>query len=785
MSASGILNADYVIFYHPLDDFREHTQDQVWLGSGAFVTGKIGDANSGAAYAGPTFGTPIDLTAATASNGGFNYSNAIAPIDDSSAFVFYINTSTGDNAYDPVVHVASVSGSSVSVGSGYKLGNGHESVNRQLCGCYMGNNKFVAAWYTSSSTYEIIAGSGSGQSISLGTAVAFTGGGEFHMSYMSDDKAIVTYYRNVGGEFKLRGRVVSLDGLTVSVGTEATLSPYLQSYYSDIARIDDTRAIVVVYEDINSTISATIVTVDDTTLSSGVTAYLAESGCNSMVEISMVSDDTAVASYYWYPTMPERGIYCQAVGISGTTITPGTRVRYDDDFTTTTAVDSLAVNRLTDESFLLHFTNSATYTCCKRLSADRFLMADKLDTSSERYALLCTLDGLDITYESQTNTTYTGNLIVGQVEYESSGVASTPSAYPSTSGNDRLVMALWCKNLTPESSTTTISRDYEIQFTSDSIGLGPSGAVWSGSLITSLLNDISDGDSHLLVLDFEHSSSGNWLLSVSVDGSGFTDYGQQNSGTRDIFPETLSPSFQILDGDYGQWIDELVLWGGDKNSLAKFNETYLQNLFVLADTYNAPMNEYYDNFVSSINNSADLFTLSVGDIISNISGFICGKSSDNDSVDCYLCGCESFSASASGYIYGKDIESSSCNLFLEAALPSTIRPIDWFFYSADYYPQLLGVFVGTIASVIIRVWDITDGQNTEEILGDNNICYRIGDTARWAWSTANLRLNTNMPKQFFYLMIADNNETFSGQFIMDIPEEARWIHPSNMGDYIK
>ena len=111
------------------------------------------------------------------------------------------------------------------------------------------------------------------------------------------------------------------------------------------------------------------------------------------------------------------------------------------------------------------------------------------------------------------------------------------------------------------------------------------------------------------------------------------------------------------------------------------------------------------------------------------------------------------------------------------------RPIDWLLKSPDHYPQIVGIFDVSATSVTIQIWDIVDGQNISVSLASSD-CYQIGDTGRWGWSTVNLPVTSNLTKQYFYIMTSNIASTFDGQFIMDIPESAKWIHPGNRNSYI-
>lgn len=116
-------------------------------------------------------------------------------------------------------------------------------------------------------------------------------------------------------------------------------------------------------------------------------------------------------------------------------------------------------------------------------------------------------------------------------------------------------------------------------------------------------------------------------------------------------------------------------------------------------------------------------------------------------------------------------------------MPANTKSLDWLLRHSDHNPQIIGTLEGA-AIVNIQIWDVTDGQNTLMSVASSG-CYSIGDTNRWGWSTIYLPTTQGHARHYFYLMTSDTAVTFGGQFIMDVPEGAKWIHPSNQTDYLR
>ena len=101
--------------------------------------------------------------------------------------------------------------------------------------------------------------------------------------------------------------------------------------------------------------------------------------------------------------------------------------------------------------------------------------------------------------------------------------------------------------------------------------------------------------------------------------------------------------------------------------------------------------------------------------------------------------------------------------------------LDQLFKNGDFNPQIIGRFTGYPNTVTIEVWD----NNGNIIVLTNNSCYQIGDTGRWAWSTANLSPLTKIINQFIYRMTGDNAEVFESQFILHTRRKNSYKMPEN------
>jgi len=193
---------------------------------------------------------------------------------------------------------------------------------------------------------------------------------------------------------------------------------------------------------------------------------------------------------------------------------------------------------------------------------------------------------------------------VGAVDGTASMAAPTPGAHPTAVGKTRVAAAMWAKKLTSGSSVVTVERGYRIDMAAASVSLGGATAVWSGVGIAALMSTspggLNDGLAHLLVLDFENTAGTDWRLRTSLDGAPWVDQGAQTSGSQVVATTNTAPRLAVAAGEAGQWIDELVLWAGDKAAFALFAPDMLANLQDLADTFGQPMDQYEEYFGAPI-----------------------------------------------------------------------------------------------------------------------------------------------------------------------------------------
>ncbi|MFQ5518049.1 MAG: hypothetical protein ACE5E8_10820 [Acidimicrobiia bacterium] len=586
MATTGILQAENVIFYHPLDDFVESAVGQTWTGSSGFTVGKIGSSASAATA--DAFSVGLDNVFATSS------------------------------LYHTIVGLSAT---------------------------------VAVMAYARSGSYYLVVGTVSGTDITWGAEVTLgtVPGGTFNigMAAMSATTLLVSFRQSDGFGDKGHVHLVTVSGTTATVGPVTRFSDIPRGH--EITKLDSTRA-VLAYSKFSGPESgqALVATVSGTDITVGA-EHEFEPGPLFVRSIGLAALDSSKFLVGWRVTPGAPGNGNLVVGtVSGTDITYGSVVdatALEADF------DGVQVTKLTPTTaFVLYsvpaFDMTARIATISgtditlgpekqilnsgigdlaniALSSTEVAIAARTTTEGANQPMVrkLTVSGLDITvgaftlYDATINADSfaaaalssstivaahavggEGVSAVGALGLEASISAPTPGAYPSAIGHDRVVVAMWAKSLTASGSTVTVERGYSVAMTATTIALGGTTATWSGGGIGTLMTTMNDGSAHLLVLDFENTGGTNWALKTSLDGGAFTSQGAQSSGTQVVATTDTAPSLQIASGASGQWIDELVMWAGNKATFESFATQELANLNDLADTFGEAMNQFEENF---------------------------------------------------------------------------------------------------------------------------------------------------------------------------------------------
>jgi len=590
MSTAGILRPDEVVFYHPMDNYVEHTQSQAWTGGAGFVAGKIGQANSAVTGDAPSFGT-VNESTASASQYSLVPGGGLVMLSSTKAVLVYRH----DADSFPTARVATISGADVTLGptkSLYASGSFQPGAGR------ISADKFI--W---GSRYSVGFGaqicSVSGTDITAGAWKYVDTGKIAKWAFLSSTVGVLLHKSFSPSNTKV-ANVITVSGLDFTIGATATVSPVANNdEMYDVAWIGGQKFVFAWYQTdgSGSGTRARVGTVSGTTITMGavVDVDADTSVAASRLNIERLDTDKFIVSY------PEStGGWVKVGAVSGTDITFGPATQfYNRQWHTALGVMSATTITMTTvdpgggaEEY--NATKIGTVSGLDVTFGAKTLNAcvkeDGVDTVGLTSASFLTMsagatpDGVDV--------------CVGELGQEAAMTASTPGVYPAATGDDRVAVAMWAKDVTKGSSTVVVQRDYRIELSGTTVTLGPASAVWSGVAALGA-GQANDGSEHLLVLDFEHTGAGAWNLRTSLDGGAWVNEGA-GTGTRTTSPVSADPQANIEDGETGQWVDELVMWSGDKAAFDMFTTEELANLHDLADTFGDAMNQYEENYGAPI-----------------------------------------------------------------------------------------------------------------------------------------------------------------------------------------
>lgn len=795
----AILDHNNVIFYHPCDEINDTFLNESWTGSGQFPIGKI--ENAYAALPGEVLeqGSMTTLASGTAD---MRISNHGISIVNYSRFIFAY-ASNEDSTKRFKVRSGSVTSSGIIFNSSIDLDT-FSDANLVTRIAKINGSGFIVIWENGSA----IKGCPitiSGNAISSGVTVTINSASSPFapdIRGIDETRALVSwgYFAGSFPDREARCCIVQTSGNTLDVGSAVNIYTDTDTGvpYTSLDKLDENKMLAHWVEAaLGRTRACTITTSgltpsinDIAIINSGLFSPLITAGVDTAV-VSSVDTDKFLTTFI-RRTAPsgERGPYTQLCTISGTTIDLiGDYILWSE----TAEEPVLAMSKISDSLAIIHrgaINGASTKIRLVNISGVNISYGNIL-TSNIDFGQTPT--GADVAVDVLNQNliliggAQTDGLIQLQyifIDRNADIFADNTNAYPSTSGSTRIVDAAWVRMLTVSKSEARISRGYEIFLDKNNIQLldpiSLSGINWSGTNITSLMNDINNGNPHLIVADFENDSGGDWILSTSLDGSGFINQGIQNSGSLFVVNTITTPTITLSNHDPSGWVDENVLWGGDKNTFDKFTNQELSDLYNLGFTQNLAMpfftfkNNNLDIFINGyeiINKNIELFINSSEIFTSLVDLFINGFTIKNDNIDLSIDGLDSIFGTLDLFISGPRLIIDNINLFIRGNVSGTAPSVgddnfgitlDQLFKNADYNPQIIGRFIGDPNSVTIEVWD-NDGNVI--ILTDNN-CYQIGDTGRWAFSTVNLSPLVQIVSQFVYRMTGDNLETFESQFIL-------------------
>ena len=223
--------------------------------------------------------------------------------------------------------VGTVSGTSISFGTAVTFqASGTGSVSAVYDST---NSKVVIAYGVTSTNYgTAIVGTVSGTSISFGTAVTFNAASTFYISATYTGTKVVIAYRNGGGSFYGTAIVGTVSGTAISFGTAAVFSSSISNYMAATYDSINAKVVIAFSDNGNSDYGTAVVgTVSGTSISFGTkVVYNSQYTTNTSAMFALNTQRVVIGC--WNPATSYYGAYITGL-VSGTSISFASFVTYN------------------------------------------------------------------------------------------------------------------------------------------------------------------------------------------------------------------------------------------------------------------------------------------------------------------------------------------------------------------------------------------------------------------------------------------------------------------------
>lgn len=223
--------------------------------------------------------------------------------------------------------VGTVSGTSISFGTAVTFqASGTGSVSAVYDST---NSKVVIAYRNTVTNYgTAIVGTVSGTSISFGTAVTFNAASTFYISATYTGTKVVIAYRNGGGSFYGTAIVGTVSGTAISFGTSAVFSSSISNYMAATYDSINAKVVIAFSDNGNSDYGTAVVgTVSGTSISFGTkVVYNSQYTTNTSAVFALNTQRVVIGC--WNPATSFYGAYITGL-VSGTSISFASFVTYN------------------------------------------------------------------------------------------------------------------------------------------------------------------------------------------------------------------------------------------------------------------------------------------------------------------------------------------------------------------------------------------------------------------------------------------------------------------------
>lgn len=795
MSASGMLDAQNVLFYHPMNlDRTEVVLNQEWEGPASFTDGKVDDALIGAFEDSILYhqeSTFRDGTLPTPTK----HRHKIIKLSSDKLLMTY---STGSAATLRAI-AGHVSGTNILWGNHVNIGTSTPTFSSPAA---VSGNRAVVTWWASDNNghSKVLTVSG------LNSLVVSSGDFQYETGHTEDfsdccpfdESGVVLVYKTGAGspapsEAKGKVGIVTGSGVSASInwGSAQVYEPNFTRHNS-VEKVSPTQVVVGYLrftgvgnpEDLF--IQAGIVDTENQTISWGARVSVESNLGSNSDEIIVHNIQTTTTSDeifgVVYRNRPNNAIFAQLayLGSQATTI-----IALSDNeqvASISNGTPHFGVAPIADDKYVISYRD--TDGSCRSVVVK--FIEDSATPDNNQIQLVT--DGETIFDDDGRHPwieDFSNNRVVlafkdsddsdkGKALFADLGVSGsqlTGSDYPESDNDIRLNIVFWSQNIIDPGSglcSNCVRIDpFNVELSSDS------GVTFaSGNVVHTWVNVTlpdHDDQSHFLALEFLKQDTMN--LKVSIDGNPYTDYSLPDSSLPlfDDFFANSQPGVTLNtpSGVTEKWIDEVAVWSGVPLLFNEFSNQELQNLHDLGDVHGLQLNQYQNTFGLD-GDQANTLTLFIGEQeIPSVTGsmdlYIQCPFNFLDTLDLFIQA--NFTANLNLFISG-DTDEPTDTLVAQV--------INRFTKTADYNPVLIGSFdPDSAVTATVEIWDLSNGDNSIINLKDNN-CFRISDTGRFGWSFENMPESHILDGNFVFRMTANNGQVFIEEFVLTTVERGRW-----------
>ncbi len=738
-----------------------------------------------------------------------------------------------------VAKVGSISGTTITFGNEYTVGTYPSDTWSDVRLIKVDSSTFVVTWIDYNSNAHAKVGTVSGTGITFGSSNDFATVLGLAPCMVNNTQFVVIYQKFVG-DWDMFGKVGTISGTTISFGDEVAVATD-NRYRHRVAKLDTDKFVLAYQEgDPKGAETATdngiamigIVSGTTFTLGSGsqFAIDISNGGAyyNRAIGIAVMDIDKFVLSYPGFPATGGHKDRACIGNVSGTSITFGaetvgteqpyslvccsldewTFVRLSDDHITAidgrgrigeiefeTELTSSNVNyssaigaeRITTCFWTKNLTKNSTIAIIRRgytINLSENMIQFGTGTATWNDAWVASLmSGVNDDDDD-------GHFLVLDFDHQISGIWQLKTSLDGSGFIDRGVQDSGTQSIVVANTDPLISIDNpnkENQWIDECV-------LWLDTTLFTEeeLQDLYDlAEIYDLSMDQFQATNNNRSIDLFVSGTLILPkFGNTTLCINGL--EIQNSNMPLSINGYNLQINDIELFVDGHNYLIAISNLFVKGYGVSIAEFNLyiggylEINDDVNLFIygkESITDDLFLSTHGFEEMPDGISLFINGHLALDDSLNLSIYGKELLEESSLLFIHGFEEIPDGLTLFIAGEEISFGKTFDKLLKTADFNPQIIGYFEALANSVMIEAWDLTDATNIPIILLDDE-CYQIGNTGRWAWSTANLPEPYAHDGQFLFRMTTNNGHTFEGEFFLKSIEDGKWKHPNSFDEYI-